>query len=74
MARVRRDVWICDAPLCTTEVQDADGGPALGYEGKVSLPPGVGVKNAPWFACTDDHVAPAVLWVVKVEHGRAYTS
>jgi hypothetical protein len=73
MARQRRDVWVCDAPTCTVE-RPVDEDAPLGYSGLVSTQGGTGCRKEPWFACTDEHVGPAILNVARIAQQEAWNS
>lgn len=71
MARIRRDIWRCDAPLCQVERVD-DGEDPDGYSGKVSMQGGSGVHLVPFFACKEDHITPAIVAVTTARHREAW--
>jgi len=71
MARVRQDVWICDAPECDYEELATDEPPS-GYSGVVSERAGTGVLKEPWYACCRDHITPAIVAVSKAAYDRGW--
>ena len=72
--KTKATVWTCDAPGCSVkEVADFDD-PPTGYSGKVrESRQGVPTGLVEWHACTGDHIAPAILWVLEVEHERNWS-
>jgi hypothetical protein len=73
MAKIRRDVWVCDAPLCPVKVED-DGEPPEGFSGTVTTVGGSGCLKEPWFACKADHIEPAITTVAIAAQRDAWNS
>lgn len=71
MAKQRRDVWVCDAILCDKEEPAGEDAPR-GYSGIVSTEGGTGCYKEPWYACTKDHIEPAITEVARRAHEKAY--
>lgn len=71
MAKVRRDVWACDAPGCSVEIPVSEDAPP-GYSGIVSTLGGTGCHKEPFFACKQDHITPAIVEVARSAHERAW--
>ena len=71
MAEILRKMFVCDAPGCSVERPGGDEHPE-GWSGKVNGQDGVYPRNMAWYACSDDHIGPAILWVTKMAHERAW--
>jgi hypothetical protein len=57
--------------MCQKTQEDGDDDPP-GYNGTVSMQGGLGVRKAQWYACSMDHVQPAIKSVTELAHYHAW--
>lgn len=64
--------YICDAPGCNQESIGSKEDPPLGLVGTVAEHGGGGgITGVEWFACTSEHVGPAVAAAIRNEWEKA---
>jgi hypothetical protein len=71
MGRRKTEVYSCDAPGCPVrDVQIYDTRFPRGYSGKAVfvLDDGGPATIVDWYACSKDHIEPAISWALKIQH------